>query len=501
MHYFSLSELPSVSSYILPIRSSELESFKEVLTSIPSWNMLSISEKESFLLNMQDEKIVLHYSWVKQLPELDKLLVSGELKENFSDKVGIMQNAFFTEFKQFITPFLYPILVKHFEEKKINHLLSYAVLLSDFQQDEVQNFAKSVLDNKLNPVKQKISVAKKDTDIHVLLEKEIDATTWQLINSFNNRFYAVKTAWVEYLIQLAHHPKSSKRLLLYCVHKMSSIELKEAHTIQVNKLERDIISGVYQFDKNVMPWGRTIAISATVLLILAFCVGIFFYEPTAEFQPKQQETSFMHLSQKERDKISTLLQKEKEMRKMNQEELRIDSNIPFIGEELVLRKNWTNERFEKLYSAWSQTDSVIYSTTFGSSKRYLRPYNGTSNLRKKTSGVATYFRNETTQSVLVIVFKDERKEQVYSTYISSKENAKIVLSEDEILLVLPGSSINENAKANELPFNEIDHKFFDNLSLSFQVKQNPPKEIKLIWENLGGNEFYLVDIYSALIKM
>ena len=69
------------------------------------------------------------------------------------------------------------------------------------------------------------------------------------------------------------------------------------------------------------------------------------------------------------------------------------------------------------------------------------------------------------------------------------------------MLVLPGNSINENAKDTEMPFNEIDHKFYDNLSLAYQMKPNPPKEVKFIWENLGGTEYYLVDLYNVLNKM
>lgn len=271
--------------------------------------------------------------------------------------------------------------------------------------------------------------------------------------------------------------------------------------MQINRLEKEIKDGEYQFEKNVMPWKRTVLLSSVLLLILTFSIGIFFYNPEPEFPPRQEETSFMKLTQKERDKIASLIQKEKEMRRKKVEELGLDSNMPFIGEELVLRKHWTNERFEKIYDAWSQNDSVVLSSSISKSKQFKQPFSTTNDLRKKKNGKTTFFRNETQQSVLVVVFLDERNEKVYTTYVAANENAQINLATNEIMMILPGGAINENAKDTEMPFNEIDHKFYDNLSLAYQMKPNPPKDVKLIWESLGGTEYYLVDIYNVLNKI
>ncbi|MFN6074454.1 MAG: hypothetical protein ACK46Y_02730 [Fluviicola sp.] len=485
----------------LPISDADFESARNFIHSNEKFSKYGIEEKEWCLHELKEEQKVLFYQWVAQLKSLEQLLVSGNLITKFDDKIGLIQNAFFPKFKAFITPYLFSVLRKNFEPKKAELLLSFAELLSDFESDEVQMYVKSQLMEKLAPLKEKIEKAKKDTEIHVLLEKEVTAETWKLINSFTNRFYAVKTSWIEYLIQLAHHPKSSKRLMLYCVEKMRFLDLKEQHKLQIDRLEKEIKSGVYQFEKNVMPWKRTVILSSILLLILSFSIGIFFYNPEPELPPRQEETSFMKLTQKERDKIASLIQKEKEMRRKKVEELGLDANTPFIGEELVLRKNWTNERFEKMYDAWSQNDSVVMTGLISKSKQYKKPFSTTNDLRKKKNGKSTFFRNETPHSVLIIVFLDERNEKVYSTYVAANENAQINLATNEIMLVLPGNSINENASETEMPFNEIDHKFYDNLSLAYQMKPNPPNEVKFIWENLGGTEYYLVDLYNVLNKM
>lgn len=499
MQFIPISNFDSIVQ--LPISDSDFERVRNYIYTDEKFTKYGIEEKEWCIHELKEEQKVLFYQWVSQLKSLEQLLVSGKLTAKFEDKIGLTENAFFPKFKSFISSYLYPVLRKNFEANKSEFLLSYAELLTDLESDEVQMFVRLQLMDKLNPLKEKIEKAKKDTEIHVLLEKEVSPETWNLINSFTNRFYAVKTSWVEYLIQLAHHPKSSKRLMLYCIQKMRLLKLKEQHVMQINRLEKEIKDGEYQFEKNVMPWKRTIVLSSILLLILTFSIGIFFYNPEPELPPKQEETSFMNLTQQERDKIASLIQEEKEMRRKKVEELGLDANTPFIGEELVLRKHWTNERFEKMYDAWSQNDSVVLSTLVSKSKQFKQPFSTTNDLRKKKNGKTTFFRNETQQSVLIIVFLDERNEKVYTTYVAANENAQINLETNEIMLIVPGGSINENAKDTEMPFNEIDHKFYDNLSIAYQMKPNPPKDVKLIWESLGGTEYYLVDIYNVLEKI
>ena len=71
--------------------------------------------------------------------------------------------------------------------------------------------------------------------------------------------------------------------MLYCVEKMRLLDLKEQHKLQIDRLEKEIKSGVYQFEKNVMPWKRTVILSSILLLILSFSIGIFFYNPEFVF--------------------------------------------------------------------------------------------------------------------------------------------------------------------------------------------------------------------------
>ena len=85
-------------------------------------------------------------------------------------------------------------------------------------------------------------------------------------------------------------------------------------------------------------------------------------------------------------------------------------------------------------------------------------------------------------------------------YVEAKTLAEWKMNIGEYLFVLPGNNVPADVQFGDLPFKELDAHFFENLGIAYRVDQINGKRIKLVWENLGNNESYLVDLTGALVK-
>jgi hypothetical protein len=182
------------------------------------------------------------------------------------------------------------------------------------------------------------------------------------------------------------------------------------------------------------------------------------------------------------------------------EDAQLDSNLPFVGIDLVKERKWNNELFGELYKHWGNNDSVPYTTFFTQGKPVSKPYVKTRYLDRKTGAITTELHNETAMMVLLVVFQNDKKEPVYTEYVEAKSVAEWKINIGDYLFVLPGNKAPSDLAFGELPFKELDQHFFENLGISYRVDYFNGKRIKLVWENLGNNESYLVDLSGALIK-
>jgi len=119
---------------------------------------------------------------------------------------------------------------------------------------------------------------------------------------------------------------------------------------------------------------------------------------------------------------------------------------------------------------------------------------------KKQGQIAAEFHNETDRMVLLVVFQNNKKEPLYTKYVEAKSLAEWKINIGEYLIVLPGNKVPANPEFGNLPFKELDQHFFENLGISYRVDYINGKRIKMVWENLGNNESYLVDLSGALVK-
>ncbi len=108
--------------------------------------------------------------------------------------------------------------------------------------------------------------------------------------------------------------------------------------------------------------------------------------------------------------------------------------------------------------------------------------------------------NDTEQTAFIMVFEDRNGAPVYSGYVEKKAMATIHLNPNEYLFVLPGTKIPAQLSTRKLPFEQVDSRFFQFLHNSYIVDALSPTKAKLVWKEVNGVDFYLLDVNGALNK-
>lgn len=460
------------------------------------------SKKSVFFELFSDPKKLIFISWTEENRSLIKALEQGEFTELFSDTSRIGEHALFGEYKTFIEPFLYPVFTEKFStvsDKNIHFFMSYSALLPAYQQNLVQDSLSEWIFRQKEALEQTLKKAKKDTDLHRQTDQFLSENLVAALNLLNVNHYRVKTQLLEFFMSLAYHPKSSSRFLMYLSAKLLKVNYTAEHRKQLTEFGTDVKKGRIVVESTKVSWLRL----SVVILLLVLCTGgiiaLFFIEADPEEDLAQEQTAYMSFSKEERAKLDSLITEAKSEHRMV-EDAQLDSNIPFVGVDLTQKRNWNNELFRKMVQHWGNNDSVPFTKFFTKENSHVKYYTGTKNLDQKKGEIDAEFHNETDLAVLVVVFQDNKKEPVYTKYIPSKTVEGWKMNPGEHLVVLPGNKAPSNPKFGNLPFKELDQHFYENLGIAYFLDEFSGKQIKLVWENLGNNNSYLVDLSGALIK-
>lgn len=459
-------------------------------------------DQTQFLSVCSNPKGIIFASWTEENPGLINTLKKGEFTELFVDSSKLQEHALFEEYKTFIELYLFPIFTDQFSclsSKNIHFFMSYSVLLPAYQQNLVQDSLSDWIFKQKEELDTALNKAKKDTDLHRLIDSFLNPNMLTALDLLNVNHYRVKTHLLEFFMSLAYHPKSSTRFLMYLTNKLLEIRFTDEHRKQLSNFGTDVKQGKIVVESTRIPWLRL----SLAILILLLCglgvVALFFVEADPETDTLQEQTAYMEFSKEERLKLDSLITEIKSEKRMI-EDAQLDSNLPFVGVDLVKKRDWNNELFGKLYKNWGNNDSVPYTTFFTQGKPTGKPYVKTRDLDRKKGEIVAELHNETNMMVLLVVFQNNKKEPVYTEYVEAKSVAEWKINIGDYLFVLPGNKAPSNPTFGELPFKELDQHFFENLGVSYRMDYFNGKRIKLVWENLGNNESYLVDLSGALIK-
>ncbi|MGV3610828.1 MAG: hypothetical protein ACO1N0_07765 [Fluviicola sp.] len=477
-------------------REEFLETFKKCFPDASEMDQVQFSRICS------NPKGIIFASWTEENSSLINTLKKGNFSELFVDTSKLQEHALFEEYKTFIELYLFPVFTAQFSSvsaKNIHFFMSYSVLLPVYQQNLVQDSLSDWIFKQKEELSLAIHKARKDTDLHRLIDTFLSANMIQALDLLNVNHYRVKTQLLEFFMSLAYHPKSSTRFLMFLTNKLLEIRFTEEHKRQLSNFGADVKKGKIVVESTRVSWLRL----SLVILILMVCVGgiiaLFFVEADPETDLLQEKTAYMEFSKEERLKLDSLISKVKS-EGLTYNDSQLDSDLPFVGVDLVKKRTWNNALFDELYQSWGNNDSVPFTKFFTQGKSFGKPYVKTKDLDGKSGNIAVELHNETDRMILIVVFQNNKKEPLYTKYLEAKTVAEWKINAGEYLFVLPGNKVPSGAKFGDLPFKELDAHFFENLGIAYRVDNINGKRIKLVWENLGNNESYLVDLSGALIK-
>ena len=501
MKYLRLSTLKKENPDLhFPVSEDQREAFLESCRKV--FPDASEDERVLFYENCSDQKKLVFISWTEENRSLNQLLQTRDFTELFTDNSRIQEHALFRKYTAFIEPFLYRIFTEKLNsisDKNIHFLMSYSVLLPNYRQNLVQDSLSEWIFEQKELLEKTLKKAKRDTDLHRQIDTFLTPNLIAALNLLNVNHYRVKTQLLEFFMSMAYHPKSSTRFLIYLSNKLLAINYTAEHKKQLSEFGTDVKKGKIVVESTRVSWLRLSAIILIFVLCAGGIIALFFVEADPEQDIAQEQTAYMSLSKEERQKLDSIIKDVKSEEHMIND-AQLDSNIPFVGTDLIKKRSWKNEIFQKLHQHWGDNDSVPFTKFFTKENKFTKPYVNTKNLDKKTGQIAVEFHNETDLMVLIVVFQNNKKEPVYTKYINSKTLGEWKMNNGEHLVVLPGSKVPPNPKFGNLPFRELDQHFFENLGIAYYVDSFSGKRIKLVWENLGNNDSYMVDLSGALVK-
>jgi hypothetical protein len=460
----------------------------------------SIPENEQWLINLQSEEFVLFLDWTEQERNLACLFDENGSLLPFQNTTRVLSHALFPRFQQFITPFLSKKLNSLVQEKSIDTWrkgMTYLALLNEREADVVQSIVYAQLREQHSGLTSQIQQARSENDLHVLIQKTLTPELVELLNLFTLSFYRVKTMWVETLVEVAHHKHSSKRLVLYFIKELNRLTLNADHLQELRDMERMVKNNTVKVENKKTSVKQIMAIAASVIALIVL-IGVIWWLPAEPDPDKPQEkTAYMDFTPEERATMDSLLHQIKQQREGSDNQ--IDRpDMDYVGQDLIVNIPWNNLQAEELISQWREKDSLGRTPRSEDSKKYENPFPSTEALKDKTGTVTAKFQNDTQLSVFIMVFKDRADEWVYTGYVEKGGIISFKLNPGEQLLVLPGSKVPRDLDYDDLPFYQVDSRFFENLGKPYSVSDFSPKKVKLVWKALNTYDFYLLDVNGAL---
>lgn len=483
-----------------PLREDQKVIFMETCNQL--FPAATENERRHFLAICSDPKGLVFASWTEENKALSNTLKNGSFSEVFHDSSKLKEHAFFEAYQSFLEPFLYPIFTHSFPAlsmKNIHFFASFSELLPAYQQNLVQDSLSEWIFRQKEELSLAIGKAKKDTDLQRLVDSFLNPNLLAALDLLNVNHYRVKTQLLEFFMGLTYHPKSSTRFLMYLTNKLQQIRFTPEHKKQLTEFGSDLKKGKIVVESTRIPWLRL----SLMILLIAICIAgirmIFMVEADPENDTVQEQTAYMKLTEKRRRELDSLFKDSKSEKRMVTD-TQLDSDLPFVGTDLVKKRHWNNALFRKLYGHWGNNDSVSYTKFFTQAKPYKKPYIQTKDLAKKDGEIRVKLQNETDRMLLIVVFQDNPKEPVYTKYLGAKSLAEWKINAGEYLFVLPGNKVSADQQFGNLPFKELDQHFFENLGIAYRVGEFNGKRINLNWESMSANEAYLVDFSGALVK-
>lgn len=463
------------------------------------------------------------YQWIEQEKNLLAILEGRVPEFSFQDRFHWVDHTLFTDFTDFLSPFLVSGLMKYRDTKdfqQLKKIFSFLVLLpKDNRSVLEQELFRSPKEYIVDHLKQ-LQNCKNENDLLHIIDNVSSDDLIAIIDLLSRSSYHVKVWYIDEVLAVLNHPSCTARLAYRIVQRLKKLELNPEHQSKIIEIENELKSGELLNKASDLPLYKRLRIKqimrfAFFICLLIVAYFIIQYDPTS-ITEKDLGTvsSFEDFSLDERKQLDSLLRLNSNA--TQSEDIDQDQYMWTQGNgiSLSLRKSLKNKRMESLFSDWLlnadlHNKGLVDSCAVFKQKtaHYYPDVHATKEMLGKEE---TMIRNESTYSVYVFIFEEFSNGKIYSVLIPSETSVALKLSKDQYLFFVAGNNLApfiapKGVPESELPSKEFTHHFCDvdmNFAESlgsFYKLSSPKKDHNKLLITGDSNTFFLVtDLYGIL---
>jgi hypothetical protein len=501
MKYRSLSEFRQLGDFSFPLRASDTETFRALLYQrMPA----EVYENEFWIRTLSSDSGILFMNWTDQSAGLAGLLAAGRISGPFRDEHNIRSHTFFKGFREFITPFLFPVLDRELRQSPMERWepgLTFAQLLEEKKREDAEQIVYVQLQEEMEQFQRNAARAGSEEELVKAVQPYLRPSFINLLNAFGPSFYRARSNWMDALLGVAESPWSSRKLMLHIARQLEPLEMSKAHREELKQYDRDVRSGAIAVDKPEINWKRGILtlIGGAAVVVLIWVIWRVPSKASDKDEDQGFDTSYMSFTPEERAAMDSLLRQASATNEEQEETIDGMEDLSLVDIDLELRAPWKNKLADRLLNSWSKADTSAAAPDPKTSFPDKRAYPSTLPLSQKNGTSQIVLSNNTDISVFVMIFEDVPGGAVHTAFAAKKSALNFKVNAGDRLVALPGSAVPVQFTDGNLPFGQIDSEFYRQLGIVYQLSASATTA-KLVWKKVNNSEFYLLDINGILKK-
>ena len=495
MKYYSLDQLKQQIGDGFSVEKSQL--FLDVVTD---------HEVRSLLNLLSNPKNQVFFGWMNQWKGLSELLISGRTEIAFRDELSVAKHEFFSEFKQFASPFLKQTLLEHCKGDLSAKELDYIQLLVEPERSVCEKLIYHTIKNELDDVSKQVTAKKLNQEYaDELIKKAYNQRVVALFNLFSNTSYPSLVHYTEESFKILRSKNCSIKTAIWILSHLSQLHLNPEHLEQLHVFQRQYKKAVInQYAKKKGSKFQLVIASVILLLICLITWLIKFKGADTIEELDETESAFTYFTKEERLKIDSLA---KIIQPETQPMLSDQSYYYDQGYALDIenQKAYANMAVKQFVNHWNEylksdtLDTEIDCKNYKSVTNKELPSQFKS-LRSKQSGVEVVVENKSTRDIQLLVFKDELKSSAYYTLLKQDEGILFRMEKDEQMMIVTGEGpMWFPAEKKAIVFCQKDFKTSQALNTTYQIDSKNTKPVKLYISGGKKSAIRLMDVNNSFI--
>ena len=265
MKFFEIEDLFNKLNIPISYSINDIENLKKaVQNSKEEFLVQEKSEIVAFLAHHNSEKKIVFYQWITDCTPLFELVNSEKLTEINFEKFTFYKHQWFEEFKAYLTPFLYPILIR-LNSERIKFSDKYLVLLYTQLIDEEKSFELHFNINK--EIKNLISQESSSVSV-------FDLYFVKAVNELPRDFYSTRVEIIDKFKDLVLSTRYSLEEKKQLIAVLQHLEVNKNHKESIKKFTSKAQQKGYYITQEKKPsFKRFVILLLLIVVIFAAWFG------------------------------------------------------------------------------------------------------------------------------------------------------------------------------------------------------------------------------------